>query len=154
MTESAGVLVFRLGATIEVLLGHYGGPFWERKDEGAWGIPKGEVEPGEEPEDAARREFSEETGKTVPDTTSVSLGSVRQRADKVVHVWAMEGDYDAAVLASNDFEMEWPPRSGKTGSFPEVDRYQWFDLEAARRKLNKSQVEFIDRLEAAINGPS
>lgn len=150
MTDSAGILVYRLGTGIEVLLGHYGGPYWARKDDGAWSIPKGELGDGEGLEDAARREFAEETGMACPESSMVNLGSVQQRSDKTVHAWAMEGDFDAAQLASNDFEMEWPPRSGKTATFPEVDRYEWFDLERARRKLSKSQVPFIDRLESAL----
>ena len=150
MTDSAGILVYRRGATLEVLLGHYGGPYWARKDEGAWSIPKGELDEGEGLEDAARREFAEETGMPCPESTMVTLGSVKQRTDKTVHGWAMEGDYDASRLSSNDFEMEWPPRSGKTAAFPEVDRYEWLDLETARRKLSKAQVPFIDRLEAVL----
>jgi predicted NUDIX family NTP pyrophosphohydrolase len=150
MTDSAGILVYRQRARLEVLLGHYGGPFWASKDDGAWGIPKGELSPGEDLEAAARREFAEETGQQLADAPLLSLGSTKQRADKVIHVWAIEGDYDAAALVSNRFEMEWPPRSGKTASFPEVDRYEWFDPDTARRKLGRSQVAFIDRLEAAL----
>jgi predicted NUDIX family NTP pyrophosphohydrolase len=149
VTTSAGVLVYRRGPGIEVLLAHYGGPLWAGKDQGAWGIPKGELDPHEELEAAARREFAEETGRALPDKPLLSLGSVKS-SGKVIHAWAVEGDYDVSDLASNLFEMEWPPRSGKTASFPEVDRYEWFDLETARRKLSKSQVAFIDRLESAI----
>lgn len=146
--ESAGILVYRRRSGLEVLLGHYGGPLWARKDEGAWGIPKGEIGPGEDRQAAARREFAEETGQSLPEGPLLQLGSTKQRAGKVVHVWAIEGDYDAADLVSNRFEMEWPPRSGETATFPEVDRYEWFDLAAARRKISRSQIVFIDRLEA------
>ncbi len=126
---------------------HPGGPFWKRKDEGAWSIPKGEIESGEAPIDVARREFSEELGRLAPDAALTSLGSVRQAGGKVVHAWALPGDFDAENIASSTFEMEWPPRSGKTQVFPEVDRAEWFDLSAARRKIVAAQSTFIDRFE-------
>jgi predicted NUDIX family NTP pyrophosphohydrolase len=129
---------------------HPGGPFWMRKDEGAWSIPKGEIEPGEQPTDVARREFQEELGRPAPDGAITSLGSVRQAGGKVVHAWAAAGDFDVDNVKSVTFEMEWPPRSGRKQSFPEVDRAEWFDLVMARRKILHSQAVFLDRLEKAI----
>lgn len=135
---------------------HPGGPFWRRKDDGVWSIPKGEIEPGEiQPGktaiDVARREFQEELGQPLPDGTLSSLGSVRQAGGKVVHAWASDGDLDVGQITSSSFETEWPPRSGRTQSFPEVDRAEWFDLATARRKINPSQQTFIDRLEQQVN---
>ena len=152
MRRSAGILLYRVvddGAEggIEVLLGHMGGPFWARKDAGAWTIPKGEHEPDEDPLSAARREFEEETGVSLPASDFVDLGEVRQSGSKVVRVWAVEGRLDAATLESNTFEMEWPPKSGKTETFPELDRCEWFDLATARSKTIEAQREFLDRLE-------
>lgn len=151
MRRSAGILLYRVvddGADgrIEVLLGHMGGPFWARKDAGAWTIPKGEHEPDEDPLSAARREFEEETGVTLPVADFVDLGEIRQSGGKVVRAWAVEGDLDPATLASNTFEMEWPPRSGKSATFPELDRFEWLDLDAARSKIIAGQSEFLDRL--------
>lgn len=143
---SAGVLLHRTSVGgREVLLGHLGGPFWARRDEQAWSIPKGEVEPGEEPVDAARREFSEELGLPVPDGAWVDLGVVRQ-SKKDVRVWAVEADLDPGSITPGTFDLEWPPRSGTLQSFPELDRVAWFDLAAARRLIVHAQAEFLDRL--------
>jgi predicted NUDIX family NTP pyrophosphohydrolase len=144
---SAGLLLYRRrGGRLEVLLGHMGGPYWSRKDDGAWSIPKGLCEPGEDAYAAARREFAEEMGTPPPDGPAIELGEVRQRGGKRVVAWAVEGDLDPATVVSNTFEIEWPPRSGRTQAFPEVDRAEWFDLETARRKLVKAQAAFIDAL--------
>lgn len=144
--ESAGILMFRRSASgIEVLLVHPGGPFWRNRDAGAWTIPKGEVEPGEAIDYAARREFAEELG-VVPTGTLLPLGSIRQKAGKIVHGFAMEGDFDLARFASNVFEIEWPPKSGRISEFPEVDRAEWLPRDAARGKINPAQVPFLDRL--------
>lgn len=140
--------MFRLaGQQPEVLLAHPGGPYWSRRDDGAWTIPKGAVDPGEDDLAAACREFTEETGFT-PTPPYLPLGEIRQRSGKRVLAWAFEGDADPARMQSNAFELEWPPRSGRTARFPEVDRVQWFDLEQARRKLLPAQAAFIDRLQA------
>lgn len=145
--QSAGLLVFRRkGAQVEVLLVHPGGPFWAKKDLGAWSIPKGEFEEGENPLDVARREFKEETGHNPPSGQYISLDSRKQPSGKVVLAWAVQGDLDAANITSNAFEMEWPPKSGKTGVFPEVDKAAWFDLAEAVRKLHKGQDVFLERL--------
>lgn len=144
---SAGILLYRRRAgVLEVLLAHPGGPFWANRDEGAWSLPKGEASEGEDYRDVARREFEEEIGVPVPGDHLHPLGSVTQRAGKVVHGWACEGDLDPARQHSNTFSMEWPPRSGRTREFPEVDRVAWFIPTTARRKLNPAQVVFIDRL--------
>lgn len=144
--ESAGILMYRKRERgIEVLLVHPGGPFWRNRDAGAWTIPKGEIEPGESIDYAARREFAEELG-VVPTGALLSLGSVRQKAGKIVHGFAMEGDFDLARFVSNLFEMEWPPRSGRIVSFPEVDRAEWQSIVAAREKINPAQILFLDRL--------
>ena len=146
---SAGLLVYRrTGGELEVLIVHPGGPFWAKKDDGAWSVPKGEYEPDEDPLGVALREFEEEIGAEPPDhATAVSLGELRQPSGKVVRAWAVEGDLDVSEVRSNTFEMEWPPRSGRTQEFPEVDRAGWFGLEEARRKLLRGQVGFLDRLE-------
>jgi len=130
---------------VEVFLVHPGGPFWARKDEGAWTIPKGEYQDGEESIDVARREFLEETGFKLSGDL-VEIGSVRQTGGKLVTAWAVEGDCDPALLRSNVFEMEWPPRSGRMQSFPEVDRGGWFSLDEARRRILKSQEPLLDML--------
>lgn len=144
---SAGILLWRHGsAGPQVLVGHMGGPFWARKDTGAWSVPKGEVATGEDPWPAARREWVEELGVPVPPGDPVDLGEVRQRGGKVVRVWAVEGDLDPATVVPGTFEMEWPPRSGQTRSFPELDRVEWVDLEAARERLVTAQRELLDRL--------
>jgi predicted NUDIX family NTP pyrophosphohydrolase len=145
--RSAGILLYRLnGGEPEVLLVHPGGPFWAKKDEGAWSIPKGEYEDGEDPEACARREFAEETGAELAPGELADLGSVKQKSGKQVTAWAVEGDLDPVTVTSNTFEMEWPPRSGTRQSFPEVDRAEWFDLDTAREKLNPAQTAFLDRL--------
>jgi predicted NUDIX family NTP pyrophosphohydrolase len=147
---SAGILLFRRGdGRLEVLLAHPGGPFWAKRDVGAWTIPKGLVEGDEDPLAAAQREFAEETGFH-PKGPFISLGSVRQKAGKEVHAWASEGDLDAARTVSNTMSIEWPPRSGKRMRITEVDRCEWFDPTQARIKLNPAQAAFLDRLEAAI----
>jgi predicted NUDIX family NTP pyrophosphohydrolase len=132
-----------------VLLVHPGGPFWAKKDLGAWSIPKGEAEPGEDLLEAARRELAEETGFTAPGPT-LSLGHARQRGGKVVHAWAVRGDADPSRLRSGTFEIEWPPRSGRAQAFPEVDRAAWFDLAEARRRIHPGQAPFLDALAAAL----
>lgn len=145
--RSAGILVFRRteGRT-EVLLGHMGGPFWARKDDGGWSVPKGEYLPEEEPEAAARREFQEELGLPAPAGDLVELGEVKQSGGKVVTAWAVEGDVDPAEVVPGTFEMEWPRGSGRTQEFPELDRVAWFDLEGARAKILVGQRPFLDRL--------
>jgi len=142
--RSAGVLLRRVSDG-SVLIVHPGGPFWARKDAGAWSIPKGEHDEGEEPEACARREFLEELGVEAPSVLT-DLGTVRQKNRKEVRAFYGEGDLDASAVVSNTFEMEWPPRSGKRQSFPEIDRAEWFDVETARSKLNPAQAEFLDRL--------
>lgn len=149
---SAGILLYRCVARgIEVFLVHPGGPFWARKDVGAWSIPKGEIEPGEDPLARAKREFTEETGFAVAGEFR-ALALVRQAGGKIVHAWAVEGDADAAAIRSNRFSLEWPPRSGRSQEFPEVDRAAWFDLETARQKLNPAQRALIDALERLLGG--
>lgn len=149
---SAGILAYRNGAReLEVLLVHPGGPFWRNKDEGAWSIPKGEIDPNENPERAALREFAEELGPAASIGPLRSLGEIRQRAGKRVIAFAGEGDFDPASLASNNFEIEWPPRSGRRQAFPEVDRAGWFELDTARAKLLAAQVGLLDRLAEAVD---
>ena len=150
MKISAGLLLFRRGAAgLELFLAHPGGPFWTHKDAGAWTIPKGAIEPGEDPLAAARREFEEETG--VPPTGPfLPLGSIRQKAGKEIHAWAWEGDADPDRVTSNLVQTEWPRGSGRRLTFPEVDRCSWFGPEMARKKLNPAQAELISRLEAAL----
>ena len=144
MKQSAGILLHRDG---EVLLVHPGGPFWAKKDAGAWSIPKGEYEEGDDPRVAALREFEEELGSALPAGTElVELGTVKQKSGKRITAFAAEGDLDAATISSNTFEMEWPPRSGRMQAFPEVDRAGWFSIEEAREKLNPAQAEFLVRL--------
>jgi predicted NUDIX family NTP pyrophosphohydrolase len=150
-STSAGILLFSpAGDAVEVLLVHPGGPFWAKKDEGAWSIPKGEVGDGEEPLACALRELGEELGVALPLAPEdlIELGSVRQKGGKVVHCWAAPGEFDPAELRSNIFTMEWPPRSGTEREFPEVDRAEWFGVERAREKINPAQAEFLDRLVA------
>jgi predicted NUDIX family NTP pyrophosphohydrolase len=149
---SAGILLFRpAGDGFEVLLVHPGGPFWAKKDAGAWSIPKGEVEDGEEPLACALRELEEEMGTPFSPAPEelIELGSVRQKGGKVVHCWAAPGDFDPAGLHSNTFTMEWPPRSGVEREFPEVDRAEWFGLERAGEKINPAQAEFLARFAAS-----
>jgi predicted NUDIX family NTP pyrophosphohydrolase len=150
---SAGILLFRPTAeAVEVLLVHPGGPFWAKKDLGAWSLPKGEVEAGEEPRACALRELEEELGSPFSFGADdlIELGTVRQKAGKLVHCWAVEGDFDPATLRSNTFAMEWPPRSGVEREFPEVDRAEWFGPEEARRKIIPAQADFLDRLQLAL----
>lgn len=148
--RSAGIVLFRLtDDAILVLLVHPGGPFWSRRDLGAWSIPKGEFAADEEPEAAARREFEEELG-IAPTGPLLPLGEIRQKAGKEVVGFACEGELDASAIRSNSFEMEWPPRSGRQQSFPEIDRAEWFDLATARDKIIPGQIPFIDRLEAML----
>lgn len=147
--RSAGILLFRRDdGEVRFLLVHPGGPFWAKKDAGAWSIPKGGIEDGEEPRACAIRELEEELGAApeLDPEELIELGQVRQKAGKVVEAWAAEGEFDPAALASNTFAMEWPPRSGKQQEFPEVDRAEWFDLETAREKIIAAQAEFLDRL--------
>ena len=149
--RSAGLLLYRWrGAQVELLLVHPGGPFWARKDQGAWSIPKGEHGPGEEPLAAARREFREETGAPAPEGPFLPLGEAVQPSRKVVTAFAAEGAFDPVALASNMVEITWPPRSGRPIRFPEVDRAGWFAPDEARRKILKGQVVFVDRLLARL----
>ena len=151
---SAGLLVYRrTDDGIEVLLVHPGGPFWAKKDEGSWSLPKGEYEPEEDPLVVALREFEEETGQPPPDHSEAEwLGEQRQPSGKVVSAWAVEGDVDVSDIRSNTFEMEWPPRSGRMQEFPEVDRAGWFGPDEARRKILRGQAGFLDRLSKLIEG--
>lgn len=143
---SAGIMMYRrVPAGIEVLLVHPGGPFWAKKDRGAWSIPKGEHGPDEDPLAAARREFEEETGFPVQGEF-LPLGSEKQKSGKVVTAWAVEGNCDAGAVRSNNFTLEWPPKSGRQTEFPEVDRAGWFSLAEAKEKLTSGQVPFVDRL--------
>ena len=149
--HSAGLLLWRrAGEGVELLLGHPGGPLFARKDDGVWTVPKGEVDPGEELLAAARREFTEELGLPAPAGDAVALGDVRLRSGKVVSVWALEGDLDVTSIDSNLFAMEWPPRSGRTQEFVELDRAAWFAPDRARVALTASQVPFVDRLLALV----
>jgi len=148
--NSAGILLYRFRAEIlEVFLVHPGGPFWARKDAGAWSIPKGEFEADADLLETAKREFLEETGSPV-DGTFVALAPLRQRSGKLVHAWAVAGDIDASAVTSNTFSMEWPPRSGKQQEFPEVDRGEWFSISGAREKLLEGQRGFLDELEVLL----
>jgi predicted NUDIX family NTP pyrophosphohydrolase len=145
--RSAGILMYRRrDGELQVLLGHPGGPFWAKKDAGAWSIPKGEIDAGEDPLAAAKREFAEETGLR-PDGELVALTPIRQKGGKVVLAWAIEGDCDARAIESNVFSMEWPPKSGKMAEFPEIDRAEWFSLDEARRRINPGQLPFIEELQ-------
>jgi predicted NUDIX family NTP pyrophosphohydrolase len=145
--RSAGILLYRRTPDgLEVLLVHPGGPFWARKDAGAWSLPKGEHDDGDDPVACARREFEEELGTPLPDGPLVELGTVRLKSGKHIAAWAVEGDLDVERVESNTFELEWPPRSGRRETFPEVDRAAWFGIEPAREKLNPAQAAFLDRL--------
>ena len=147
---SAGILLFRRGVRgVEVLLAHPGGPFWAKRDAGAWTIPKGVVDEGEDHLDAARREFQEETGVRL-DGPFVPLGWVKQKGGKTVHAWACEGDLDVAAAVSNTARTEWPPRSGKWITYPEVDRCEWFSPDEARVRINAAQAELLGRLAEAL----
>jgi predicted NUDIX family NTP pyrophosphohydrolase len=155
MVSSAGILMYRqTGRGLEVLLAHPGGPFWRNRDEGAWSIPKGKMDEGEDAAAAARREFLEETGCTLEGALE-PLGDIRQRGGKRVTAFAVEGDLDVDAIKSNTFEIEWPPKSGRMQSFPEIDRAAWFDLPAAHVKILQSQRQLLDRLvdRAAVSAP-
>jgi predicted NUDIX family NTP pyrophosphohydrolase len=147
MKRSAGILLHReRDGAREVLLVHPGGPFWAKKDAGAWSIPKGEYDEGEDPRECAAREFEEELGSPLPDGELTELGTVKLKSGKEIVAYAVAGDLDADAITSNTFTMEWPPRSGRMGEFPEVDRAGWFGLAEAREKLNPAQAELLDRL--------
>ena len=151
VVHSAGILLHRPGASgPEVLLGHMGGPFWARKDDGAWSLPKGEHAPDDDPLAAAVREFTEELGSPPPPGTPVPLGTVRQPSGKRLTVFALAGDLDAAGIVSNTFTVEWPRGSGRMREYPEIDRAAWFGLDDARRAAVRGQVEFLDRLQALL----
>ena len=144
--QSAGLLVYRERAgELQFFLVHPGGPLWQNKDAGIWSIPKGEFSADEEPLEAAKREFWEETGMTV-EGEFLSLGSVKQRGGKIVHGWAVRGDFDAAQVRSNTFDLEWPPRSGRLVAFPEVDRGAWFSMSEAKEKIKEAQIAFLDEV--------
>jgi predicted NUDIX family NTP pyrophosphohydrolase len=149
---SAGILLYRrVGDGIELLLAHPGGPLFASRDDGYWSIPKGEPDDADEPMlEVARREFEEETAHPVPSGPVIALGSIVQKGGKVVHAWAVEGDLDPAAAISNDFEMEWPPKSGRRAKFPEIDRVAWFDPIEARRRVKEPQIGLFQRLEAAL----
>lgn len=152
--NSAGILLHRLrGSRIEVFLVHPGGPFWAKKDAGAWSIPKGEFEAGQDPLEAAKREFKEETGFAV-EGNFIELTPVKQPGGKVVYAWAVMGDCEAESIKSNTFSLEWPPRSGKRKEFPEVDRAGWFTPEVAREKISKGQLNFLEELKRKIENNS
>jgi predicted NUDIX family NTP pyrophosphohydrolase len=151
--NSAGILLYRrFGGELNVLLVHPGGPFWARRDEGVWSIPKGEYEGDEDQLAAARREFAEELGSPAPDGAEpLDLGEITQRAGKRVRAWALKGDLDASSIVSNTCQVQWPPRSGRMIEIPEVDRAEWLPLEQARIKINPAQVALLDRFEAAVS---
>jgi len=151
--RSAGLLPYRFrDGRLEVFIAHMGGPFWAATDDRGWSIVKGEYEEPEDPLDAARREFKEETGNDPPEGTMLELGEIRQRSGKRVTAWAVAGDIDPATVSSNTFTLEWPPRSGRQQEFPEIDRAAWFDLDAAKTKLREEQVPLIERLELLVGG--
>ena len=147
--NSAGILLFRRKDGLQVLLVHPGGPFWKNKDSGAWSVPKGEYAENEEPLAAALREFEEETGLQLSGKF-IELSPIRQKSGKTVHCWALEGDADPAQFKSNSFEMEWPPRSGKKQSFPEVDRAEWFPVPDALKKILEAKRNFLEELKSLI----
>jgi predicted NUDIX family NTP pyrophosphohydrolase len=152
--KSAGLLLFRPGqAGLEVLLVHPGGPFWSRRDDGAWSIPKGEVGDNEDALDAAKREFAEEMGAAV-DGDCIRLTPLRQPSGKVVYGWAVQCDFDASAITSNSFSMEWPPKSGRFQDYPEIDRADWFTVETAGRKILSGQAAFLDELQKMLEGES
>ncbi len=153
MKTSAGILLYRDGeAGLEVLIGHMGGPFWERKDAGAWSIPKGETKEGENTRAVAKREFAEELGSPPPEEPYLELGEIRQASGKRVVVFAVQGELDTESVLSNSFEMEWPRGSGRLREFPEIDRAAWMSLAQAREKLVPAQVPFLGRLESVLRG--
>jgi len=147
--NSAGLLMFRASPVLEVLLVHLGGPFWAKKDAGAWFVPKGEIEPGENTLDAAKREFQEETG-IAPHEPFLALGSVKNKSGKTITAWAFRGDGDPAKSRSNTFRMEWPPRSGKMTEFPEIDRAAFYTLGEAKEKMNAAEGVFLERLQEVL----
>lgn len=149
--HSAGVLVFRRAPALEVLIGHLGGPFWARKHEQAWSVPKGLLEPGESAEQAAAREFTEETGLPVPEGPLLALGGVRASGGKTVELWAVEADPDLSRFSPGTFPLEWPPRSGTVVDFPELDRLEWFPVGEAAVLLVRSQPAFLDRLRGVLS---
>lgn len=152
--HSAGLLIHRgAGAALEVLLVHPGGPFWAKKDDGAWFIPKGEIEPGEDALAAALREFGEELGMPPPPGEPLALGNVKNKGGKLIDAWALPGDLDLSGFKSNNFSMEWPPRSGKQREFPEVDRAQYFGIEAAMQKMHSAELPLLQRLLQSLLQP-
>lgn len=149
--RSAGILVYRRrAAKLDVLLVHPGGPFWSKKDEGAWFLPKGEIEQGEDTLAAARREFREELGSDAPVTAPLELGTVKNEGGKLIYAWALEGDIDLSSFKSNTFSMEWPPRSGKQREFPEVDRACYFSMQEAAKKIHSAELSFLHRLASSL----
>jgi predicted NUDIX family NTP pyrophosphohydrolase len=149
--RSAGILLYRrVGDGVEVLLAHPGGPIFAQRDEGYWTIPKGEIDDGEEPWGVALREFEEETGHRAPDGPAIELGDITQKGGKIVVAWALEGELDPATAHSNTFPFQWPPKSGRYITIPEIDRVAWFAPDAARRKVKDTQIPLIDRLIEAI----
>jgi len=148
--QSAGLLLFRKRSRLEVMLVHPGGPFWKNKDAGAWSIPKGEFNDNEDALETAQRELKEETGISVKGKF-IPLQCIKQKGGKLVYAWAIQADADVSEIKSNDFEMEWPPYSGKQSKFPEVDKAEWFDLETARKKINPAQISFINELETLVD---
>ena len=152
MKLSAGLLIYKYEENeLKVLLVHPGGPFWAKKDLGAWSIPKGEYIEDEEPLKVAYREFEEEIGQNPPDGKTLELGSIKQPSGKLITAWAIEGDLDVFKIKSNLFSLEWPPKSGRTQEFPEVDKAEWFDLEETRRKILPGQKGFLEKLKITIN---
>ena len=153
--RSAGILLYRRrGGQVEVLLVHPGGPFWSRKDDGAWFVPKGELEADEEPLSAARREFREELGSEPPNGEPLLLGTVKNKGGKLIYAWALEGDFDLSAFASNTFTLEWPPRSGQMREFPEIDRAAFFALSDAEPKLHPAEQPFLERLRVLLGEPA
>ena len=151
MKHSAGLLLYRIRDNRpEVFLVHPGGPFWKNKDIASWSIPKGEVAEGEDPLQTAKREFTEETGFAIPHGVPIALSQIKQSANKIVSIWYLQGDLDAAAVRSNLFEMEWPPKSGKNQQFPEVDKAAWYGLDEARMKIHKGQIPIIEELEQVL----
>lgn len=151
--ESAGLLMYRWSAhRLQVLLVHPGGPYWAKRDKGAWSLPKGEIERTDQPLETAQREFQEETG-IAPQPPFMSLGSIKLASGKRVHGWAFEGDCDPQSIRSNTFTLEWPPRSGKRQVFPEIDRAAWFEIKVAKDKINPGQIAFLDTLLGIIHPP-
>jgi predicted NUDIX family NTP pyrophosphohydrolase len=148
--KSAGILLYKIeNKILKIFLVHPGGPFWAKKDDGAWSIPKGEFDDGEDPLDAAKREFEEETGIKISGAF-LELKPIRQKSGKIVYAWAVEGDVDVSKIKSNEFEIEWPPKSGKMKSFPEIDKAAWFDLNEAGKKIIEAQLSLIRELETIV----